>query len=147
MFLSYFLAGSRSNWSTLLVWSRIWWYWDCYSSTIYHTFIDWNTGLKLYNIICSLLLVYLLFNYTSATWHKLIHPHDKNNQILLWFFLIYDFFYVIFRILLLLHSWGYLTCAYHSSIHCLGQKESIVLGLALILPSRINLPWFNFLLI
>ena len=52
------LAGSRSNWSTLFVWSRIWRYWDCNSSTIYHTFNDWNTGLTptIYCVGCCLLL-------------------------------------------------------------------------------------------
>ena len=41
----FFWIGSRSHWSPLSVWSWIWWYWNCDSSTIYHPFDGWNSGL------------------------------------------------------------------------------------------------------
>lgn len=38
------LTGSRSHWSPLSIWGRIWWYRYCNSPAVNHTFNDWNTG-------------------------------------------------------------------------------------------------------
>lgn len=40
------MTGPRSHWSSLFVWSWIWWHWDRDSSTINHTLYGRNTGLS-----------------------------------------------------------------------------------------------------
>lgn len=42
----FFMTGFGGDRGTLSLWCGLWWHWYCYSSSIYHSFHDWDTGTR-----------------------------------------------------------------------------------------------------
>jgi hypothetical protein len=42
----FFMTGFGGDRGTLSLWCGLWWHWYCYSSSIYHSFHDWDAGTR-----------------------------------------------------------------------------------------------------